>query len=193
MAEARAPEITERTATIHRVGEEPLATAEEERDVIDLLTGDRNVTRVDLSAVVESTVARVGEHYPNATIEVSTAGPANAFAVETIGNAVEELLENAVRHSDGDRPAVSVTVEDADDGDRDEVELLVADDCPPIPGDEVAVLTGEYGRDDLHHSTGLGLWLVYWSAELSDGSVDVESTDDGNRVRLCLPRPPERA
>jgi len=191
LAEAQAPEIAERTETIRRVGENLLATAEKERDVIDLLTGDRNLTRVAPSAVVESAVERIGERYPGATIDVSVQESGEAYAVETIGNAVDELLENAIRHSEADRPAVSVTVGDA--GSPGGVELVVADDCRPIPDNEVAVLTGEHGRDDLHHSTGLGLWLVYWSAELSGGSVGVESTDDGNRVRFRLPRPPDGA
>jgi PAS domain S-box-containing protein len=192
LAEAQAPEIAERTATIHRVGENLLATAEKERDVIDLLTGDRNLTRVDLPAVVESAVERIGERYPNAGIEVLVPATGEAYAVETIGNAVDEVLENAIRHSEDDRPAVSVTVEDVDDGRSDEVAVVVTDDCRAIPDNEVAVLTGEHDRDDLHHSTGLGLWLVYWSTELSDGTVAVESTEDGNRVTICLPRPPER-
>jgi PAS domain S-box-containing protein len=191
LIEAEAPAVTARTETIRRVGEDLLATAEKERDVIDLLTGDRDRTRVDLSAVVESAVDRARERFPEATVDVSTTPSAEAYAVETIGRAVDELVENAVRHSDADRPRVSVTVEDAGDGTSAGVDVVVADDCAPVPEDEIAVLTGDHGRDELHHSTGLGLWLVYWSAERSGGRVGVETADGGNRVRMTLPRPPE--
>jgi signal transduction histidine kinase len=43
---------------------------------------------------------------------------------------------------------------------------------------------------DIYHSTGLGLWLVYWVVELSDGHVAVEErADGGNRVVVHLPAP----
>ena len=42
---------------------------------------------------------------------------------------------------------------------------------------------------DVYHSSGLGFWLVYWSVELSDGDVSVQSGDDrGNEIKITLPR-----
>ena len=37
--------------------------------------------------------------------------------------------------------------------------------------------------------TGLGLWLIYWIVELSEGHVTVNSADEGgNRVTISLPQ-----
>jgi signal transduction histidine kinase len=41
---------------------------------------------------------------------------------------------------------------------------------------------------NVFHSTGLGLWLVYWVVELSDGDISLDSTADGNRIRIRFPR-----
>jgi hypothetical protein len=54
----------------------------------------------------------------------------------------------------------------------------------------------------VYHSSGLGFWLVYWSVELSNGSVSVEvgtAGDErdraggrrGNRITVSLPRAAE--
>lgn len=191
--ETEAPGVADRTATIRDASEGLLATAEKERAVIDLLTGEPDRSRVDLAEVVERAVDRVSERYPDADIDLSVTGDASARAVATVGRAVVELVENAVRHSADSQPTVTVTVGPASgDGPREgAVDVVVADDCGPIPDPEVAVLVGEHGRDDLHHSTGLGLWLVYWIAERSDGTVAVTATDEGNHVRLRLPGPDE--
>ena len=40
---------------------------------------------------------------------------------------------------------------------------------------------------DVYHSSGLGFWLVYWSVELSEGTIAVESNERGNEITIRLP------
>jgi signal transduction histidine kinase len=72
--------------------------------------------------------------------------------------------------------------------------LIIEDDARPIPEMEANVLRGDHEMTAVYHSTGLGLWLVYWIVELSEGWLTVESSAEGNRIRITIPdtRSPER-
>lgn len=99
---------------------------------------------------------------------------------EMIGN----LVENAAKYGGG---SVFVTVETSDEF----VELLIEDDGMGIPEEErqrifdrgVRLDTGKPG-------TGLGLAIVRDVAEIYQGMVSLEESEDlgGLMVRLCLPK-----
>ncbi len=99
---------------------------------------------------------------------------------EMIGN----LVENAAKYGGG---SVFVTVETSDEF----VELLIEDDGMGIPAEErqrifdrgVRLDTGKPG-------TGLGLAIVRDVAEIYQGMVSLEESEDlgGLMVRLCLPK-----
>ena len=98
--------------------------------------------------------------------------------------AVIELLENAILHNEHQEPSVQVTLDRVDA----RVGLTIEDDALPIPEIEARVLGGDHEMTAVYHSTGLGLWLVYWIVELSDGWIDVQSHPEaGNRIRITLP------
>jgi PAS domain S-box-containing protein len=182
-----APEVAERTAVIRRTGEQLLETAAKQRDIISVLTSTVGRQHLDLDGVVIEAVETVQERYPGASIDISLTECGQVVALEPLVLAVVELLENAVGHSESDRPWVGVTVRPG----TDRVALIVEDDGPPIPDIEAQVLTGSHGRSAIYHSTGLGLWLVYWVVELSDGKITVDAADGGgNRIEVGLPRAP---
>ena len=171
------------TAVIRRTADDLLESAEKQRDLIAYLTEDVTPSRVDLAAVAERTVAAVDGRFPDATVDVRTPDAAPARTLDEVEFAMTELVENAVRHADGD-PEVRVTVSSG----TDRRTVTVEDRCPPIPEFEASVLTGDHEMSDIYHSTGLGLWLVYWVVELSGGDVEVStSPDGGNRVVIRLP------
>jgi PAS domain S-box-containing protein len=182
--EQEAPEVAERAAVIRRTGDELLRSAEKERDIIELLTGTVTPERVDVTAAVAQAVETVRDHGLAADIDVSAPESAAAHALPELHLAVVELLENAVLHSAAEVPLVSVTV----DSGPEAVSILVDDEAPPVPEMEGAVLRGDHEMDGLYHSTGLGLWLVYWVVELSDGRIEVTRHEGGNRVRVDLDR-----
>jgi len=180
-SEAEEPH-SHRASVIREVGEELIETAAKERDIIDLITGDEAPTTVDVVDLASAAVKRARERFPAATVAFDAPSSAPATGLAELTQALVELIDNAVRHAEDDAPTVRVSVETV--GDR--VEVRVDDDCPPIPDEEYQVLTGDSEMTDVYHTTGLGLWLVHWTVELSQGFVSFERRDGGNRVTVSL-------
>jgi len=183
LIEESVPETSEQVAVIRRTGEALLETAEKQRKIIDVLTNKISVERVDVSELVTESVSEVQERFPEAAIDVDAPPSVYACGLAQLRLAVIELVENGVRYSEVDRPRVRVAVE----ANGETVVVRITDEAPPIPANEREVLTGGREMTDLYHSTGLGLWLVYWVVELLDGEITVSETVAGNEVRLSLP------
>lgn len=183
LIEESVPEAADSAAVIRRTGEDLLDSAEKQRQVIDALTGSSSVGPVDLVPVVAAAVETVRDRYPDADITLSAPATAPTCGVDELEAAVVELVENAVTHNQATQPAVEVTVSV-----EGAVTLTVADDGVDIPSMEASVLTGNHEMNALYHSSGLGLWLIYWAVELSEGSIAVETREGGgNRIRVRLP------
>jgi PAS domain S-box-containing protein len=140
-------------------------------------------TTLPKSVSIPDVVADALANHPEA--ETSVDGPAEA-TVRTVRPAltlaVENLVENAVEHTESATPAVRVAVDPTDDG----VEVSVADDGPGIPDHELAVL--EEGQETpLEHSSGIGLWLVHWAVDAVRGEIDFETGPEGTRVTVHVP------
>ena len=183
-AAARAPEVDDLMGVIRRTAEGLLTSAGKQRRIIELLREDVDPTQLDLVAAADAAVGTVQERYPEARIELSTPETASAAVLEEFRLAVRELVENAVVHSDAEQPSVTVSVR----VDSETVSVVVADDGPPMPETEAAVLAGEHEMNAIYHSTGLGLWLVYWVVELSGGRITVSRSTDGNLTEVTIPR-----
>ncbi|SDF44848.1 PAS domain-containing sensor histidine kinase [Halorientalis regularis] len=168
-------------AAIERTAQALLHKAEKQRRTIELLTDPVTPCRVDLTTTIENAIATVEDDYD---VDVETDLPPSlpACALGEIGTAIQELLGNAAKHAD-DAPWIRITAAQVDDRAVVEIE----DTCPPIPDYEYRVLTGEQEMDDVTHTSGLGLWLVYWVVDLSDGTISFETDDDGNTVTVSLP------
>lgn len=97
--------------------------------------------------------------------------------------AVRELVDNAITHHVSDEPvAVSIYTERTDG----QITLVVEDNGPGLPADEIEVLRAEE-ETDLEHGSGTGLWLIHWIISRSGGDLSVEVLDGGTRVRVRLP------
>jgi PAS domain S-box-containing protein len=187
--EEAVPEVEAETAVIRNTAEDLLQTAEKQRDIIEMLTESGTETEIVLQNALSSALETVRERYPEATVEVRS--PEDRLAVRgrpQLSVAVVELLENAIQHSTRASPTVTVRLERGVDCAR----LHVEDDTGPIPAFEAAVLEGDHEMTNIYHSSGLGLWLVYWCVELSNGTITVVSEDGrGNRITVSLPRSSE--
>ena len=172
-----------RAAVIRRVGEQLIESAEKQRQIIDLLQDPGCPRTLSLPAVAEDAIVTLRERYPELTVETDFE-PARARALPQVELAVFELLDNAVRHATTAAPTATVRTRAA----GDTAELVVEDRCPPIPEDEYRVLTGEQEMTATYHSSGLGLWLVYWVVDLSDGEIAFTRDGDGNVATVQLPR-----
>lgn len=175
----------ERAAVVRRVGEDLLRKTEKQRETIQLFRSPSQPRPVDVEAAVESAVTDVADRYPDAVIEPRLADGLVASALTETEVALAELIENAVKHAERNAPRVRITGRARED----EVVIEIDDDCPPLPELEYRVLAGEWKMDNLNHSTGLGLWLVYWIVDLSDGRIEFTTNDEtGNTISLLLPR-----
>lgn len=104
-------------------------------------------------------------------------------AIGYLAEAIAELVENAIRHSDTERSRVEITA--AELPSESWTSLVVADDGPGIPPTERSVLTGE--ETPLEHASGLGLWYVNWIVSAGGGSFDISSASaGGTRIEMEL-------
>jgi signal transduction histidine kinase len=138
---------------------------------------------LDLARMVDHLLepVRVDERYPHLKIDFS--------GDSVIVNAVPERLETAVRNVLANAAAfakthVSVTVSRVEGV----AELLVSDDGPGIPVDEVPELFTRY-RTRRAGGTGLGLAMTKAIVEAHGGSIDVEQAPSGTGAsfRIQLP------
>lgn len=185
LIEEAVPETSEETAVIRQAGEQLLRSAEKQREIIDLLN-DRSpgLEQLELRTLVEQSASRLRTSYPECTIDVAGADSVQARASAELPLAVFELLENVVQHCGEGSPRIRVSIRET----RTHATIIVEDDLPPIPEIESNVLRGDHDTDAIYHSSGLGFWLVYWTVELSNGDITVQSEEDrGNRITLSLP------
>ncbi|ELZ47133.1 PAS/PAC sensor signal transduction histidine kinase [Halorubrum coriense DSM 10284] len=164
-----------------------LETSEKAHHITEILGDAPETEPIDAGRVARHVVDGASEEFPDATVEASVPeeGVATASATTWLSRAVDELVRNAVLHSDRDRPAVEVSVE----SDADAVRVRVADDGPGLAGMNRDVLVDGTAVDALYHGSGLGLWLVYWVVQQSGGSAAVADADPrGTVVTLTLPR-----
>ena len=139
---------------------------------------------VELDAVLTSLVADYRSEFPTATIEFEGTDAAAIGRQDAVRLAVEELLDNALRHADTEEPTVEVTVARPT---SERVTITVADDGPGIPDMELESL--EIGTETpLSHGSGLGLWTVNWLLTRLGGSISIDDNEPrGSIVRIELP------
>ncbi|MBX0296703.1 PAS domain-containing sensor histidine kinase [Haloarcula nitratireducens] len=136
------------------------------------------VTTMDVAKHVDEVASEAELSYPTASISVATPPVAEATVYEAFELAVNELVDNAVKHG-GSRPAVALTV--TIDDESDAVVVRVADDGPGIPALEQRSVAA--GRESpLQHTNGLGLWFVRWMATNSGGSMRIEDNEPTGTV-----------
>jgi signal transduction histidine kinase len=148
--------IERRSAALESLGEKA-------RTVETLVDGEPR-SEIPVGSLVDWIVADARETGPDADIDLDVRTDITVSAEErALTAAVENLIENAIRHHDG------TGVERADGGawasvsvtrEHDGLVVRVVDDGPGIPDDEFdAIEAGE--ETDLQHGSGLGLWIVH--------------------------------
>lgn len=128
----------------------------------------------DLAALLESRAEQFRERFPAATIEVHATEDVQLSAHPKFELAIDELLENAMVHTDRAEPTVTCTLE----VENDRITLEITDDgvgMPPV--EQQAIDTA--AEDQLVHSDGIGLWLTKLLVLESDGRFEIDS--DGTR------------
>lgn len=145
---------------------------------------------IDLGAVVEEQTRRlVDRHDVSVTVHDETGSGPTVEAIPLLGSAVEQLLSNAVRHNDADRPEVVVRIET--DRERPEtVSLVIEDNGIGMPSVQRERLNDPATRYPEQAGIGTGLYLVLTVVELVDGSIEfTDNQSGGTTVRMTLDRP----
>jgi len=142
---------------------------------------------VPVREVVDVVVDDAREAHPHADLAVHVATSGTLEVGRPLAYALENVVENAVVHSDRERPSVDVWVADAPR--EGWVDVHVEDDGPGVPERERDVVLGDAAITQLQHGSGLGLWLTRWLVELFDGELVIADNDPrGTVVTLRLPR-----
>lgn len=148
-----------------------------------LVEKDAEMVTHDLFALVKRSIEQVKATNDAAEIAADVPQGTQVRAVRDLDVAVKNFVENALQHGDdGTPPSVSVTVTVEDE----RVRLVVADDGPGIPPEEVSVIE-EGCETALDHASGLGFWLVNRVIEQSGGDLRFK-VDDGTQAHVRLPR-----
>lgn len=189
--------IEDRTSGVER---EHVRTAEESIDrVVELAERARHVEQtlrtgetavvVSAATVADRVVADARERHPDAVIDYELTDGADADAAVRVVDgdlfelALAELVDNGVVHNHREMPRVTVRVDPT--GER--VRVTIADNGPGIPEQETDVLDSRI-ETQVEHGSGLGLWLVMWTASLSAGDLSFsENEPHGSVVTLSLP------
>lgn len=184
--------------TIQREASEPLAThaeqivdhsdhllslTEKQRKITQILSVEPQLDSVDAVETIRNQAEAISSEYPDARINLDLPDEAPVLATEGFGTAVEELIRNAIAHTDQDAPTVGISVAETDS----QVEIRVSDTGPGIPEMDQQVVTGAKDVEPLYHSSGLGLWLVSWIVRRSNGTLSFgENEPRGSVVTISL-------
>lgn len=161
-----------------------LETADKARLITELLAGPPTLQTIDLADRLNTAVAEIADSHPAAEITLSTPETCEITASPEIYQALEELIENAIGHSDQEQPTVEISMERR----NGMVSVAVADDGPGIPEMEQKVLKREANIGPLYHGSGMGLWLVNLIVQRSDGVLEFDENEPrGSVVTINLP------
>lgn len=140
----------------------------------------------DAVDVVSTVVSSFETANPEASIETDLPDRAVVEADTSLELVVENLVENAIEHHDGDDPAIQVAITERSCERGEWYEITISDDGPGIPTQELVAV--EEGRDvtPLQHGSGIGLWAVAWIVQSFDGSVDIDADETGSVVTVRL-------
>lgn len=141
-----------------------------------------DVAVVDLTAATRDAVGDARERYPEATIRL--VGDDDRFevrAVSRIGTAIEQLVVNAVEHTEA--PSVTVHL----DADVQHVRVAVVDDGPGLPAEQQSLLSDRSLPQFDDPTTGFGLAIVRLLLDESDATASV-TTNGGTAVTLTFAR-----
>ncbi len=126
---------------------------------------------VDLPTIL-GYIEQCRQNHPEATITVTNT-VTDEIAI-TNGSllqlAIEESVENAVVHKEDGRPRVEITISQVDE--PPQLCIEIADNGSGIPQTEWDVITANQ-ETPLRHSSGIGLWLIYWAISALGGTVEL--------------------
>ncbi|MFA1611925.1 sensor histidine kinase [Halobellus rubicundus] len=175
-------ELPERTRIIRRHLHELLETTDRTRQIVSIWE-TKTLREFDLTEVVRAQITHIRADYPEVTLTTDLPETCCVRAHPKLSLAIEEAVLNAIEHNSAG-VAVTVTLYEAAD---DSVVVEIADTGVGISEDDWKPIELP-AETPLAHTEGLGLWIIYWTVQMSGGSVEFADNDpQGAIVRLVLP------
>ncbi|WP_137286824.1 sensor histidine kinase [Halorussus salinisoli] len=172
--------MADSVATIREQAREVNALVENAEAIVETVSEDAGVGRVDLSTVAAESADHVAETF-DATVTTDLPERAPAAANDAVQSVVNNLAENALEHNDADDPRVELAVTNCDES----VRLRVADNGPGIADSRKP----EHFEPNDGSRHGGGLHLMETLVESYGGEVRVEDSDAGGTAFVVeLPR-----
>jgi PAS domain S-box-containing protein len=158
--------------------------AEHQHRITELLTETAETVTVDVASTTRRVVSDLQTQYSEAVLQTDLTTECQAKTPSEIGEAVRELVQNAIVHSDQEQPIVDIQLQCTETM----AEIKIRDDGPGIPKQEWDVLTVDGEISALNHGTGLGLWFVNQVVRRSNGGLSFAVNDSGGTtVTVRLP------
>jgi signal transduction histidine kinase len=184
MAESNTGQTGVWATNILESSDELLETIDKERRITEVIDESASTKPMAVAPMLTRIKNRLEERYGAATVDVTVEQDLTIAADPTVEDAIEELAENAILHSERDGP----TVELAGHRDSDPVSITVADNGPGLPDMERNILKKDQEMNPLFHGSGLGLWFVKIVADQNNGEVRVIETDGrGTKIAVEIP------
>ncbi|WP_436935712.1 PAS domain-containing protein [Halovenus marina] len=162
-----------------------IGLADSVRRIEQAFPDNESTEPLELTERLEQLISAFKDRFPDTEINL-TYSDADTYYIDVPGfiAAIEEAVENAVRHNDSLEPAVEIRVNGRG---ADWIDVEIEDNGPGIPDQELSVL--RTGETSLHHADRLGIWFMYWVVSRVGGEFSVtESEPRGTTVRLSVPR-----
>jgi len=160
-------QIAEAESGTRRQSFEPVALKEIVTDVVEFYDAAAEEKGIRLTVGIEGDPTALGDKH-------------------LLASATANLVDNALKYAG---PSATVRVRATEE--RNTVSILVQDDGPGIPSEEIEKVTGRFYRLDRSRSlpgNGLGLPIVSSISHLHSGTFALEDARPGLKARIVLPR-----
>lgn len=180
LAHADVIDDDEHRQTIRETAGELSALSQKARTAEEIMTqSTASAEPVDLVAVGSDIVERYRSEFPTSEISLDSPDELVINSHRTVVTQIlDELVDNAITHTDESVPQVDVTVRDRS---GDAVELLVSDNGPGIPERERKILAQGI-ETQREHRLGIGLWFVNWAVLRLGGELEFRENDPTGTV-----------
>ena len=177
--------ISENAAKITNNATKILEVSQKQRKITEFLSESPSTEEIEIGSIVKRLAKRVETEYPDANISIGAIPEVQVTAINAIEEAIEELLVNSIVHSEQSKPSVTVKLETT----GDTVRIKILDENPQLIEMDYAILEGKTKLGNLHHGSGLGLWLVRLIVDRAKGKLHYKPNEPrGNVVTIELRR-----